>query len=74
MDFGAGASATKTKAGWTAGAGVEYAFAGPWTAKLEYLYVDLGSATCGSAACPLAADESVNFKANLIRAGLNYRF
>ena len=29
-------------AGWTAGVGVEYAFLGNWTAKLEYLYVDLG--------------------------------
>ena len=74
MDFGAGASATKTQAGWTAGAGVEYAFAGPWSAKLEYLYVDLGSATCGSAVCMLPSDETVNFKANIVRAGVNYRF
>ena len=28
--------------GWTFGAGLEYAFLGNWTAKLEYLYVDLG--------------------------------
>ena len=32
----------KTKAGWTVGGGVEAAIAGPWTAKVEYLYVDLG--------------------------------
>lgn len=69
-----GGSQSKTKSGWTAGAGVEYAFAGPWSAKLEYLYVDLGSATCGMANCGFAADESVSFKANLIRAGVNYRF
>ncbi len=55
VDAGNGASATKTKAGWTAGAGVEYAFLGGWSTKLEYLYVDLGSITCGSpAACPLS--------------------
>ena len=73
MDTGAG-SVTKTKAGWTLGAGVEYAIQGNWSTKIEYLYVDLGSATCGSAACALPADETVNFKASLIRAGLNYRF
>jgi len=69
-----GGSASGTKAGWTAGAGVEYAFAGPWSAKLEYLYVDLGSATCAQAACGFATDKQVSFKANLVRAGLNYRF
>lgn len=47
----AGGSLTKTKAGWTAGTGVEYAFLSGWSAKLEYLYVDLGSATCGTLAC-----------------------
>ena len=30
------------KAGWTAGAGIEVAFGGGWSAKLEYLYMDLG--------------------------------
>ena len=33
---------TSTKIGWTVGGGLEAALAGPWTAKLEYLYVDLG--------------------------------
>ena len=42
---------TKTKVGWTAGAGVEWAFAGPWSAKLEYLYADLGSFTCSATTC-----------------------
>ncbi len=30
-----------TNAGWTLGGGLEFAFAGNWTAKAEYLYVDL---------------------------------
>jgi outer membrane immunogenic protein len=34
-----------TKVGWTAGAGVENAFASHWSWKIEYLYVDLGNAT-----------------------------
>jgi outer membrane immunogenic protein len=69
-----GGSASGTKQGWTAGAGVEYAFPGNWSAKLEYLYVDLGTATCAQAACGFATDESVKSTANLVRIGLNYRF
>jgi outer membrane immunogenic protein len=62
----------KTKAGWTVGGGVEYAFLGPWSAKVEYLYADLGKATCSAAACGGPLD--VTFKANIVRAGINYRF
>jgi len=32
-----------TKAGWTIGAGAELALDGNWSAKFEYLFVDLGS-------------------------------
>jgi outer membrane immunogenic protein len=60
---------TTTKTGWTAGGGLEAAITGPWTAKVEYLYVDLGRG--GSIGLP-AADAS--FKSNIVRAGLNYRF
>jgi outer membrane immunogenic protein len=34
-----------TKVGWTLGAGVETKLGGGWSAKLEYLFVDLGSVT-----------------------------
>src|ERR1700681_3424966 len=37
-----GLNESKTKLGWTAGLGVEYAFMGSWSAKLEYLYAALG--------------------------------
>lgn len=66
---GAG-STSETKAGWTLGGGLEFAIAGPWTAKVEYLYVDLGKGTCNT--CLGGAD--VDFHANLVRGGLNYRF
>ena len=46
-------SATQT--GWTAGAGVEWAFLPNWTAKVEYLYVDLGNLSCTAAGCGLPA-------------------
>ena len=61
-----------TKAGWTLGGGLEAALAGPWTAKVEYLYVDLGKANCPAGSC--AVSTNVNFHTNLVRAGLNYRF
>src|SRR5579884_2958359 len=32
-----------TRTGWTLGAGVEGVLAGPWSAKIEYLYMDSGS-------------------------------
>lgn len=32
-----------TQSGWVAGAGLEWAFAGSWTAKAEYLHFDLGT-------------------------------
>jgi outer membrane immunogenic protein len=48
------ASVSKTKVGWTAGAGAEWMFARNWSAKLEYLYVDLGSESAiGSFALPV---------------------
>jgi len=62
----------KTKVGWTIGGGVEYGFLGAWSAKVEYLYVDLGKAACGSASCSAGVD--VKFNTSLVRAGLNYRF
>jgi outer membrane immunogenic protein len=69
---GVALSSSKNQIGWTVGGGVEYAFVGNWSAKLEYLYVDLGSYDTGFSA-PLAA-TNVNFKENVVRAGLNYKF
>jgi outer membrane immunogenic protein len=65
-------SATATRFGWTAGGGLEYAFMGAWSAKVEYLYADLGKASCGAAACGL--DTDVTFKTSIVRAGVNYHF
>jgi outer membrane immunogenic protein len=66
---------TATKLGWAAGAGVEYAVFGNWSAKAEYLFVDLAMASCSTAAnCGSAADSSVAFTENLVRGGFNYRF
>jgi outer membrane immunogenic protein len=69
--------------GWTAGGGLEWAFADNWTAKVEYLFVDLtGNVPCNHGySCgydaPFAAQPAninVKFNENIIRAGLNFKF
>jgi outer membrane immunogenic protein len=40
---------SQTRIGWTAGAGLEWLFATRWSAKVEYLYYDLGSVTFANA-------------------------
>jgi outer membrane immunogenic protein len=65
-------SETDNRVGWTAGAGVEAALGGPWSAKLEYLYADLGNANCTAATC--GASTNVKFNTNLVRAGINFHF
>jgi outer membrane immunogenic protein len=57
----------ESRLGFAIGAGVEYAFLANWTAKLEYLYVDLGSFEV----TPLVP---VSLNQHIFRAGLNYRF
>jgi outer membrane immunogenic protein len=59
--------ATETKAGYAVGGGIEAALNGPWTAKVEYLYVDLGRGA-------LLGGADTAFTTNLVRGGINYRF
>ena len=66
------AGGNTTNAGWTVGAGIEFAVVGNWTAKAEYLYVDLGKLSCG-VGCGAPVDN-VTFTANIVRGGINYRF
>ena len=65
--------ASSSQVGLTVGAGLEFAIAGNWTAKAEYLYVDLGKFTCGLS-CGVLPTNNVSFTTNLVRAGVNYRF
>jgi outer membrane immunogenic protein len=66
---GAGKS-DSTQAGWVLGAGVEAALWGPVSAKIEYLFVDLGRGD----AIPGTGGSRPDFQTSIIRAGLNYRF
>jgi outer membrane immunogenic protein len=64
-----------TRGGWTVGAGLEYAFAGPWSAKLEYNYMDFGNrgtSVCGVICVPTGLNDREHVHAVLV--GLNYRF
>ena len=69
-DLSGTGSTTTTKAGWALGGGLEFAVAGPWTAKVEYLYADLGKGSCDT--CLGGAD--VKFNTSLVRGGLNWKF
>jgi len=66
------AGGSATNAGWTVGGGLEVAIAGGWSAKAEYLFIDLGKFNCGIG-CG-AASDNVSFNTSLIRGGFNYRF
>jgi len=83
------ASFSQTKIGWTAGAGVEGRLFGNWTAKAEYLYMDLGSVSGNVVAPQLVIPINVNpaninisenrgfnsaIHDHIFRLGVNYRF
>jgi outer membrane immunogenic protein len=81
------ASFSNTRTGWTIGTGVESKLGGGWSAKLEYLYVDLGTVnhTLPIAINPAsgaafntggAASAATSFHVtdNIVRVGVNYAF
>ena len=67
---------TDVKAGWTAGAGIEGALWSGWSAKVEYLYIDLGKTehTFGTVALGTLGTETRRVTDNIVRVGVNYRF
>ncbi len=76
-----GFSNNVTNVGYTVGAGVEGVIGGNWTAKLEYLYVDLGKVSGSFAtAIPafgggfLTSYYSSRITDNVLRVGVNYKF
>jgi outer membrane immunogenic protein len=66
------------RVGWTVGAGIEGMITQNWTAKLEYLYMDLGSFSGGTyTLAPLSvigARVDSDFRDHILRAGINYKF
>jgi outer membrane immunogenic protein len=69
------------RVGWTAGGGIEWAFAQNWTAKAEYLYIDLGRTSytdgcltaCGAAPLP-SYTTGLTTREHIARFGINYLF
>jgi len=70
----------RTRGGWTAGAGIEsplkfLGLFGPnWTAKTEYLYVDLGNTSNGFTALATPQVFSTRTQEHIFRGGINYHF
>ena len=71
---GATSSSKTTHAGWVIGAGVEALFARDWSAKLEYLYMDLGSFDSTVVLPTITANVHSRVTDNIFRAGINYHF
>jgi outer membrane immunogenic protein len=69
---------TARQSGWTVGAGYEYAFAGPWSVKIEYLYVNLGGfinlVPGPVAGAPANLHVQHDYSDNIARVGVNYHF
>jgi outer membrane immunogenic protein len=63
-------SEAHTLTGWTLGAGFEYAFAPRWTAKFEYLYVDLGKDTYFAG---IPGGGAFGLTDQIVRFGINFR-
>jgi outer membrane immunogenic protein len=69
-----GLSESHANAGWTAGVGAEFGFGqtgvsrGGWSAKVEYLYVDLSNSNFSITGVPNG------YRFGTLRAGINYHF
>jgi outer membrane immunogenic protein len=72
-------STSTDRFGWTVGAGIEAMFSANWSAKIEYLYLDMGSISNSvvlptAGGFPLGANVTSRITDNIIRAGINYHF
>jgi outer membrane immunogenic protein len=70
-------SNSNTSTGWVAGAGVEWGFAREWTARVEYLHIDVEGRTSGFTNPVGPGAFAVNeghLTIDTVRAGVNYLF
>ncbi len=65
-------SYSDTRWGWSAGAGVEWAFNQHLSFKAEYLHVDLGKPSITSLNPPFPSVDRIDF--DTVRVGINYHF
>jgi outer membrane immunogenic protein len=62
---------SKTNTGFVYGGGLEAMLGQNWTAKIEYLHVDLGD---GPVVTNGTARQALDWKTDIVRVGLNYKF
>ena len=72
-------SGSSTRVGWTVGGGVEWKFRPGWSAKIEYLYMDIESTSnnvflTSPAGTGIGANLTSRVTDNIIRGGFNYHF
>jgi outer membrane immunogenic protein len=82
--FAGAATVSSTRSGWTAGGGAEAKLYGNWSAKVEYLFMDLGAldnnfnvrltSGANNGAILLNHTAHLRLEDHLFRAGLNYKF
>jgi len=68
----AGQSGSAVRLGWTVGAGVEQKLDAHWSVKAEYLYTSFARASYFT--LEGYSPEMVDMSANIVRAGVNYKF
>ena len=64
----AGSTESKTHVGWAGGLGMEVGLTPNWSAKVEYLYMDLSNRAYS------ITGVNNGFEANMLRFGVNYHF
>ena len=63
------------RSGWTLGGGIEIALNRNWSAKFEYLHIDLGSQAVSMTFPALpAVNADTRLQADVIRVGANFRY
>jgi outer membrane immunogenic protein len=79
LSIAASNTTSTTKGGWVFGGGTEVRITGPWSVKLEYLYMDLGNITTAALVLPdlggpvatLATNSAIHD--HIVRAGVNLK-
>lgn len=67
-EINGGLDESRTHLGWAGGAGMEVGFTPNWSAKIEYLYMDLSNRGYS------VTGTDNGFETNMLRFGLNYHF
>jgi outer membrane immunogenic protein len=73
-------SSSDIRFGWTIGAGAEYNFAGNWSARLQWLYYDLGDVSAtgpqvtAGVVLPFGLITTAETRGHIATLGISYRF